>query len=35
MAALMLEVIPSFSTNNSKNSLVNSANIYETYVVSR
>ena len=35
MAAVMLQVIPSFYTNYSKNSLVISANFYEKYIVSK
>ena len=35
MAAVMLQVIPSFYTNYSKNSLFNSANTYEKYIVSK
>ena len=35
MAAVMLQVIPSFYTNYSKNSLVISANTYEKYIVSK
>ena len=35
MAAVMLEVIPSFYTNYSKNSPFNSANTYENYIVSK
>ena len=35
MAAVMLQVIPSFCTNYSKNSLVISANTYEKDIVSK
>ena len=35
MAAVMLQVIPSFYTNYSKNSLFISANTYEKYIVSK
>ena len=35
MVALMLQVIPSFYTNYSKNSLFISANTYEKYIVSK
>ena len=35
MAAVMLQVIPSFHTNYSKNSLFISANTYEKYIVSK
>ena len=35
MAAVMLQVIPSFFTNCSKNSLFISANTYEKYIVSK
>ena len=35
MAAVMLQVIPSFYTNFSKNSLFIPANTYETYIVSK
>ena len=35
MAAVMLQVIPSFYTNYSKNSLLISANNYENYIVSK
>ena len=35
MAAVMLQVIPSFSTNFSKNSLFFSANTYEKFIVIR
>ena len=35
MAAVMLQVIPSFYTTYSKNSLFISANIYEKYIVSK
>ena len=35
MAAVMLQVIPSFHTSYSKNSLFISANIYENYIVSK
>ena len=35
MAAVMLQVIPSFYTNCSKNSLFISANTYEKYIVSK
>ena len=35
MAAVMLQVFPSFYTNYSKNSLFVSANIYEKYIVSK
>ena len=35
MAAVMLQVIPSFNTNYSKNSLFISANTYEKYIVSK
>ena len=33
MAAVMVQVIPGFYTNYSKNSLVNSANTYEKFIV--
>ena len=35
MAAVMLQVIPSFFTSYSKNSLFISANIYEKYILSK
>ena len=35
MAAVMLQVIPSFYTSHSKNSLFISANTYEKYIVSK
>ena len=35
MAAVMLQVIPDFSTNYSKNSLFISANTYEMLIVSK
>ena len=35
MAAVMLQVIPSFHTNYSKNSLFISANTYEKYIMSK
>ena len=35
IAAVMLQVIPSFFTNYSKNSLFNSANIYDNFFVSK
>ena len=35
MAAVMLQVIPSFYTNYSNNSLFNSANTYEKFIVSK
>ena len=35
MAAVMLQVIPSFYTNYSKNSLFISANTYEKFIVSK
>ena len=35
MAAVMLQVIPSFYTENSKNSLFISANTFEKYFVSK
>ena len=35
MAAVMLQVVPSFYTNYSKNSLFVSANTYENYIVSK
>ena len=35
MAAVMLQVIPSFHTNFSKNSLFVSANTYEKYILSK
>ena len=35
MAAVMLQVIPSFYTNYSKNSLFISVNTYEKFIVSK
>ena len=35
MAAVMLQLIPSFYTNNSENSLFSSANTYEKFIVSK
>ena len=35
MAAVLLQVFPSFHTNYSKNSLFSSANTYEKYIVSK
>ena len=35
MAAVMLQVIPSFYTNYSKNILFISANTYENYILSK